>query len=134
MKASGCEAELSKNRFTNQEAFVVHANAALTPRARLRLAQLIVERDWSHAAAAKMFMVSPKTAKKLADRYREEGVAGMSGRSSRPRTSPNKTGPELVRRIVTLRWRQRLGPVQIAGRTGVPASTVDRVLVRCGIN
>ena len=33
-----------------------------------------------------------------------------------------------------LRWRQRLGPVQIAGRLGMPASTVHAVLVRCRIN
>ncbi|MDF9717652.1 IS481 family transposase, partial [Nocardioides sp. ChNu-153] len=32
-----------------------HANAALTPRARLRLARLIVETGWTHTAAAKMF-------------------------------------------------------------------------------
>ncbi len=59
MKASGCEVELSRNRFTHQEAFVSHANAALTPRARLRLARLVVEDGWTYAAAAKMFMVSP---------------------------------------------------------------------------
>ena len=35
--------ELSRNHFTHQEAFVSHANAALTPKARLRLALLIVE-------------------------------------------------------------------------------------------
>jgi hypothetical protein len=35
---------------------------------------------------------------------------------------------------VRLRWRHRLGPVQIAGRLGVPASTVHAVLVRCRIN
>jgi len=45
-KASGCEVELSRNRFTNREAFVSHANAALTPRARLRLAQLAVDGGW----------------------------------------------------------------------------------------
>jgi len=33
-----------------------------------------------------------------------------------------------------LRWRQRLGPVQIGGRLGVPASTVHAVLVRAGVN
>ena len=111
-----------------------HANAALTPRARLRLAQLVVDRGWTHAAAAKMFMVAPRTAKKWADRYRAEGVAGMADRSSRPHTSPTKTCPRLVRQIVRLRWRQRLGPVQIAGRLGVPSSTVHAVLVRCRIN
>ncbi len=111
-----------------------HANAALTPRARLRLAQLVVDRGWTYAAAAKMFMVAPRTAKKWADRYRDEGVAGMRDRSSRPHSSPTKTNPQVVRRIVRLRWRHRLGPVQIAGRLGMQASTVHAVLVRCRIN
>ncbi len=111
-----------------------HANAALTPRARLRLARLIVERDWTCTAAAKLFMVSARTARKWAERYRTEGVAGMADRSSRPRTQPNKTPEHMVRRIVALRWRHRLGPVQIAGRVDMPASTVHAVLVRCRIN
>ncbi|MEE3750177.1 IS481 family transposase [Mycobacterium intracellulare] len=111
-----------------------HANAALTPRARLRLARLVVEQGWTYAAAAKMFMVAPRTAKKWADRFRTERVAGMADRSSRPRVSPTRTGPRMVRRIVRLRWRHRLGPVQIAGRLGVPASTVHAVLTRCRIN
>ncbi|WP_344243716.1 IS481 family transposase, partial [Microlunatus panaciterrae] len=111
-----------------------HANAALTPRARLRLAELVVDRGWTFAAAAKMFMVAPRTAKKWADRYRSEGAAGMVDRSSRPHSSPTKTTPDVVRRIVRLRWRHRLGPVQIAGRLGMQASTVHAVLVRCRIN
>lgn len=111
-----------------------HANAALTPRARLRLARLVVEHGWTYAAAAKMFMVAPRTAKKWADRFRLEGVAGMLDRSSRPRVSPAKTSPALTRQIVNLRWRQRLGPVQIGGRLQMPASTVHAVLTRCRIN
>uniref|UniRef100_A0A5Q5BG16 Integrase, catalytic region n=2 Tax=unclassified Mycobacterium TaxID=2642494 RepID=A0A5Q5BG16_MYCSS len=133
-KASGCEVELSRNRFTNQEAFVSHANAALTPRARLRLARLVVETGWTYAAAAKMFMVSPRTAKKWADRFRAEGTAGMVDRSSRPHHSPTKTSQQVMRRIVDVRWRQRLGPVQIAGQLTMPASTVHAVLTRCRIN
>src|SRR5690625_790470 len=111
-----------------------HVNAVLSPRTRLRLARLVVEDHWTCSAAAKMFMVAPRTAKKWADRYRAEGSAGMADRSSRPRTSPSKTPHPVVRRIVALRWRKRLGPVQIAGRLGVPASTVHAVLVRCRIN
>jgi transposase InsO family protein len=126
--------ELSRNRFINQEAFVSHANATLTPITRLRLARLVVDSGWTYSAAAKMFMVAPKTARKWADRYRAEGRAGMFDRSSRPRTSPSRTNPEVVRQIVRLRWRHRLGPVQIAGRLGLPASTVHAVLVRCRIN
>ncbi|MGX1696809.1 IS481 family transposase, partial [Microbacterium keratanolyticum] len=111
-----------------------HANAALTPRARLRLARLIVEDRWPAIVAAKMFMVSPPTARKWATRYRGEGPAGMADRSSRPRSMPTKTPPAVVRRIVAARWRRRLGPVQIAGELGIPASTVHAVLVRCRIN
>jgi hypothetical protein len=33
----------------------------------------------------------------------------------------------MVRRIVHLRWKQRLGPVEIAARLGVPASPVYAV-------
>jgi transposase InsO family protein len=113
---------------------VSHANAALTPRARLRLAQLVVDDRWPVVLAAKMFMVSPVTARKWAARYRAEGAAGMADRSSRPRSMPTRTPPDVVKRIVALRWRRRLGPVQIGGELGVPASTVHAVLVRARIN
>lgn len=33
-----------------------------------------------------------------------------------------------------MRWRKRLGPVQIAGHLDVPVSTVHAVLTRCRIN
>jgi transposase InsO family protein len=58
----------------------------------------------------------------------------MQDRSSRPRTSPAKTPQPVVRQIVALRWRHRLGPVQIGGRLGIPVSTVHAVLVRCRLN
>ncbi len=134
MKASDCEVELSRNRFTPKEAFVSHGNAALTPRARLRLARLIVIDGWPPTVAAKMFMVSPVTARKWAARLRAEGPVGMADRSSRPHSMPAKTPADVVKRIVKARWRRRLGPVQIAGELGVPASTVHAVLVRCRIN
>ena len=111
-----------------------HANAALTPRARLRLARLIVEEHWPVAVAAKMFMTSPPTARKWAARFRVEGPAGMVDRSSRPRSMPTKTPPAMVKRIVKIRWGRRLGPAQIAGELGIPASTVHAVLVRARIN
>ena len=111
-----------------------HANAALTPRARLRLAKLIVEENWPVVVAAKMFMTSPPTARKWAARFRVEGPAGMADRSSRPRSMPTKTPLAVVKQIVKARWRRRLGPVQIGGELGIPASTVHAVLVRARIN
>jgi transposase InsO family protein len=113
---------------------VSHANAALTPRARLRMARLIVDQGWPVSAAAAMFMVDPSTARKWATRYRAEGPAGMVDHSSRPHHQPTRTPLAMVKRIVRLRWRQRLGPVQIAGRLGIPTATVHAVLVRCRLN
>jgi transposase InsO family protein len=111
-----------------------HANAALTPRARLRLARLIVDQGWPPARAAERYDVSWRTAKKWADRYRDEGPGGMLDRSSAPHRQPNRTQAPVVRKIVHLRWKQRLGPVEIADRLGLASSTVHAVLVRCRIN
>jgi transposase InsO family protein len=111
-----------------------HANAALTPRARLRLARLVVDQGWSPARVAERFDVSWRTAKKWADRYEAEGPAGMVDRSSAPHHQPNRTPAPVVRKIVHLRWKQRLGPVAIADRLGMQASTVHAVLVRCRLN
>jgi len=111
-----------------------HANAALTPRARLRLARLIVDQEWPIPRAAERYDVSWRTAKKWAERYRAEGPAGMCDRSSRPHRQPNRTPTPVVRKIVHLRWKQRLGPIQIGDRLGLPASTVHAVLVRCRLN
>ncbi|MBM4554484.1 IS481 family transposase, partial [Rhodococcus hoagii] len=60
-----------------------HANAALTPRARLRLAKLIVEEHWPVATAARCSW-SPHHRTQMGTRFRAEGPAGMADRSSRP--------------------------------------------------
>ncbi|WP_448062693.1 IS481 family transposase [Cellulomonas hominis] len=111
-----------------------HANAALTPRARLRLARLIVEDGWPVALAARRYDVAWPTAKRWADRYRAMGEAGMADRSSRPHHVANRTSPYRVRKIVHLRWKKRLSPIAIGARLGMPASTVHAVLVRCRLN
>lgn len=111
-----------------------HANAALTPRARLKLARLIVDHGWPVARAAERFDVAWPTAKRWADRYRELGETGMADRSSRPHRQPTKTPQPVVRKIVHKRWKHRSGPVAIAAELGMPASTVHAVLVRCRLN
>lgn len=111
-----------------------HSNAALTPRVRLRLARLIVEDGWPIPRAAERYDVSWRTAKKWADRYRNEGPEGMTDRSSAPHHQPNRTPAPMVRKTVHLHRKQRLGPVEIADRLGIPASTVHAVLVRCRLN
>jgi len=111
-----------------------HANAALTPRARLRLARLVVDQGWPIARAAERYDVSWPTAKRWADRYQVMGAGGMDDRSSRPHRQPGRTPAPVVRKIVHLRWKQRLGPVAIGDQLGMAASTVHAVLVRCRLN
>ena len=111
-----------------------HADAALTPRARLRLAVLIVDHGWPVARAAERYDVSWPTAKRWADRYRRAGAAGMTDRSSRPHRVANRTPAPMVRKIVHLRWKQRLSPLEIGARLDLAPSTVHAVLVRCRLN
>ena len=65
-----------------------HANAALTPRARVRVARPVVEEGWPVSEVAARFQCSWPTVKRWADRYR----AGqpMTDRSSRPRSYPHR--------------------------------------------
>ena len=111
-----------------------HANATLTPRTRLRLARLVVDEGWSVAGAARFFRVSWPTAARWADRYAAMGEEGMSDRSSRPHTSPNRTPEPVKRQIVHLRWKQRLSAAEIGWRLDLPASTVQAVLTRCRLH
>jgi transposase InsO family protein len=67
-------------------------------------------------------------------RYREEGVAGLVDRSSRPHRSPKATRVSVERRIVALRKTRGLGPARIGGIVRAHPSTVHRVLVRHQLN
>ena len=109
-----------------------HANAALTVRHRLKVAQLVVEQGYPISEVAARFQVSWPTVKRWAVRY----AAGepMSDRSSRPHHQPATTPAAVVRRVLELRWRKRLGPLQVAARTGVAASTVHKILLRNRLN
>jgi hypothetical protein len=76
---------------------VSHANAALTPRARLRLARLVVDHGWPPARAAERYDVSWKTANKWpSDTGRR--AAGMADRSSRRHSQSNRTPTPVVRK------------------------------------
>jgi len=112
----------------------VHRNAPLTPEGRLRLCLRIEEDGWTVAAAAESMRVSRQCAHKWLRRYRSEGVAGLVDRSSRPKSCPHQTPRKVELKIVRMRQREKLGPAQLAGYLGLPASTVHKVLVRHGLN
>ena len=110
-----------------------HANAALTPRARLRVAQLVVDQGVPIAEVAARFQCSWPTVKRWADRY----AAGepMTDRSSRPHAMPAKTArPRSPSGSCRCGCVSASGPVQLAAHVGVAPSTVHRVLTRCRLN
>jgi hypothetical protein len=100
----------------------------------LRVARLIVDQGWPVSRAAEQFNCSWPTAKRWAERYAAMGEAGMIDRSLSPHRVANRTPQHLVRKVVHLRWKQRLGPVAIGAKLAMPASTVHAILVRCRLN
>jgi transposase InsO family protein len=105
----------------------LHQNARLTFRSREALANKIISEKIPLNAAAAAFNVSRKTAAKWLRRYREQGIAGLRDRSSRPHRSPARTDPALIERVLVLR-RQRWTGVRIAQTTALSRATVSRIL------
>jgi transposase InsO family protein len=116
-----------------RKVLVPHRNAPLTETGRLRLARCVIEDGWPLRRAAERFQVSPTTAQRWAERYRQFGETGMSDLSSRPRTSPRRTPTRTERRIIKVRLLRRWGPARIAGLMQLVPSTVHRVLTRFGL-
>lgn len=105
----------------------------LSPHSRLVMVERVRAGQSKTAVAAQMGC-SRQTVVKWVDRYEAEGAAGLEDRSSRPHLSPSKTPERVEKKICALRRSKRLGPARLAGRVGVPASTVHRVLCRHGLN
>jgi transposase InsO family protein len=107
----------------------VHKNARLTPHSRAELVRRIVVEGQKASVVAAAFGICVKTACKWTRRFAEEGQAGLTDRSSRPRRIARRTPPEVALQIEAFR-RQRLTGKTIAAQTGVCRATVSRVLRR----
>lgn len=108
-----------------------HANARLTPTGRLIMVQRIESgRAVAHVAAE--MGVSRTTAWRWWRRFREAGPAGLVDRSSVAHSHPHRTAACVETRVRIMRHLTRRGPMFIADRLGLQASTVGRVLRRHG--
>ena len=110
----------------------IHKNARLTPHGRERLAKMILSGQ-TPEAASEAAGVCPRTGRKWAGRFEQEGQPGLQDRSSRPNRLRQPTPPEVIERIVNLR-RQRMPGKEIATTVGVSPATVSRVLKRLGLS
>lgn len=113
---------------------MAHRRAKLTPFGRLLLAQRVEEMGWTVAAAAEAVGVSRSTAGKWLRRYRDEGLAGLEDRPSRPRRCPRALPAPDVQRILQARHHLRVGPHRLAPVLGRPRSTIYGVLRRHGLS
>jgi transposase InsO family protein len=111
----------------------IHKNARLTFVRRVQLTKQVVLQRVNVNAVAAAFAVTSRTVIKWAERYRQEGVAGLQDRSSRPHCCPRRTSQDLVRLVEQLR-RQRFTGLYIAKTTGLSRATVSRILRRLGLN
>ena len=110
----------------------LHANAKLTPAARLLLCRRIIEEGRSPAQAAEAAGVSEHTARKWVGRYRGEGVAGLSDRSSRPHRIATQIAPARHAAVLTLR-SLRMTAHEIAECLTMAPRTVSRFLTHAGV-
>ena len=110
----------------------LHANAALSLKARRQLCRRVVEEGRTVTEAAEAAEVSVRCAGKWVGRYRAEGEAGLLDRSSAPDRIPHRTSEQRVQAIAALRRLRFTGP-EIAEVLGMALSTVSGILARIGM-
>jgi transposase InsO family protein len=110
-----------------------HHHARLTVIGREQLAKSVVEGRLSLREAATESRLSRQSAGKWVRRYRRDGMAGLTDRSSRPQRLRKPTPPDAVARVEALR-RQRWTGAHIAQATGLSRATVSRILTRLHLN
>lgn len=117
----------------SQEA-LLHRNARLSYWARQELVRRVLAGTPVAHVAVEMHVSRP-TAHKWFRRYLDDPDGDwFADRSSRPRTCPHQTPPDVEAQVLELRTDYKLGPARIGGRLGMPPSTVHRVLVRHATN
>ncbi len=109
-----------------------HANARLNEFGRNLIVQRVLA-GHKPGEVAKQAGVSRQTVYKWVRRFQAEGPAGLADRSSRPRTSPNRTDAKTTARITAARIKNFAGPIALSGLLNVPASTIGAVLRREGM-
>jgi transposase InsO family protein len=108
-----------------------HSRAKTNPRSRELIVDRVQAEGWSRREAAEALGLSVRTVAKWLRRYREEGLAGLRDRTSRPRSSPTRTSEILRRRVLELRHKRLVGR-EISETTGLPRATVSRILRMAG--
>ena len=105
--------------------------------AREELCRLALQAGANRREVCRRFGVQPRILYKWLERYRREGVEGLSDRSRRPHRSPSRTEPELEVAVLEVRrenpvWGGRKIAATLARQGVVPLSpsTITEILRR----
>jgi transposase-like protein len=109
---------------------VSNAKPRLSPYSRHLIVRRVLHEGRPVAHVAKEMGISRATAHKWLRRFCDEGLAGLSDRSSRPLTSPNRLPEAVEAKVLAARAQLRAGAVTLAWHLGLNPSTVGRVLRR----
>jgi transposase InsO family protein len=110
-----------------------YKHARLTPKGRALLVSRVVDEGWTVALACEAAGVSKRTGFKWLARFKTEGAAGLTDRSSRPRRSPRALSLQQQGELEGLR-RQRWPLWRIALQAGRGLATVSRCMRRLGLS
>jgi transposase InsO family protein len=109
----------------------MHKLARLTPMGRLRMVRRLEAGERLRDLAAALDL-STTTVRRWWRRYQQDGIAGLSDRSSRPHRSPRAL-PRGQRRQITRRRQQGWSSLRIARDLRLPLATVVHVQRRLGL-
>jgi transposase len=110
----------------------LYGNARTCPNSRRLLIEGVSVQSWPVAAAAQAAGTSERTVYRWLRRWREEGIEGLSDRSSAPKRIPHRTPGDRVQAIAALR-RMHMTAAEIAEVLAMALSTVSAVLRRIGL-
>jgi transposase InsO family protein len=111
---------------------MAHASARLTPLGRRLLVERIAS-GWTITQAARAVGISRQTGSKWWGRFREEGPAGLTDRSSAAHRQARAHPADLVAQLCSRRRAHRVGPHVLAWEMGLARSTVYALLRREGL-
>jgi transposase InsO family protein len=109
-----------------------HQNARLTVYSREQIVARVADGQTAVEVAAS-FGVSVRTVRKWVARYRQGGRAALANRASAPARVARRLPERVVAVIGWMRRTLRLTAGTIAGKLGLPRSTVARWLARAGL-
>jgi transposase InsO family protein len=110
----------------------LHGNARTCPNSRRLLVDRVSDQSWSVIEAAQAAGISERSAYRWLKRWREQGIEGLSDRSSAPKRIPHRTPSDRVQAITALR-RLHMTAAEIAEVLSMALSTVSAVLRRIGL-